>query len=206
MSEFSEKMGMAAGNNFKSGYNCCEAIVETFRKEAGVNIDDNAFRLCSGFGGGIGHEHCLGGGGGAVVHRGVGDCHAGELSHHRLEFEDVVQSALRNLGLVGGVRGEEFRAFNDAWNYSRGVVVVDTGTGKAGELLVVACQTGEQLAYLELAFCLGQVVFLAETYALGHVAEQLVERGYTNTRQHRLDVGLGVWEILICHIAIGIVV
>ena len=55
MSEFSEKMGMAAGNNFKSGYNCCEAIVETFRKEAGVNIDDNAFRLCSGFGGGIGH-------------------------------------------------------------------------------------------------------------------------------------------------------
>ena len=55
MSEFSEKMGMAAGNNFKSGYNCCEAIVQTFRKEAGVNIDDNAFRLCSGFGGGIGH-------------------------------------------------------------------------------------------------------------------------------------------------------
>ena len=36
MSEFSEKMGMAAGNNFKSGFNCCEAIVETFRKEAGV--------------------------------------------------------------------------------------------------------------------------------------------------------------------------
>ena len=33
MSEFSEKMGMAAGNNFKSGFNCCEAIVETFRKE-----------------------------------------------------------------------------------------------------------------------------------------------------------------------------
>lgn len=47
MSEFSEKMGMAAGNNFKSGFNCCEAIVETFRKEAGVEIDDNAFRLCS---------------------------------------------------------------------------------------------------------------------------------------------------------------
>ena len=55
MSEFSEKMGMAAGNNFKMGYNCCEAIVETFRKEAGVDIDDNAFRLCAGFGGGIGY-------------------------------------------------------------------------------------------------------------------------------------------------------
>ena len=55
MSEFSEKMGMAVGNNFKQGFNCCEAIVETFRKEAGVDIDDNALRLCSGFGGGIGH-------------------------------------------------------------------------------------------------------------------------------------------------------
>ena len=53
--EFSEKMGIEVGNAFKSGYNCSEAIVEAFRKYAGVNIDDNAFRLASGFGGGIGH-------------------------------------------------------------------------------------------------------------------------------------------------------
>ncbi len=59
MSEFSEKMGLEAGNNFKQGFNCCEAIVETYRKHAGVNIDDNAFRLCSGFGGGIGHARDL---------------------------------------------------------------------------------------------------------------------------------------------------
>ncbi len=59
MSEFSEKIGMETGNNFKSGYNCCEAIVETFRKHAGVVIDDNAFRMCSGFGGGIGHAGSL---------------------------------------------------------------------------------------------------------------------------------------------------
>lgn len=59
MSEFSEKLGMAAGNAFKSGCNCSEAIVEAFRKEAGVPIDDNAFRMCSGFGGGIGHARDL---------------------------------------------------------------------------------------------------------------------------------------------------
>lgn len=59
MSEFSEKMGMEVGNNFKSGYNCCEAIVETFRKHAGVNISDNGLRMCSGFGGGIGHARDL---------------------------------------------------------------------------------------------------------------------------------------------------
>lgn len=55
MSEFSEKMGMSVGNYFKQSYNCGEAIVQAFRKDAGVDIDDNAFRLCSGFGGGMGH-------------------------------------------------------------------------------------------------------------------------------------------------------
>ncbi|MDO4178238.1 MAG: C-GCAxxG-C-C family protein [Phascolarctobacterium sp.] len=59
MSEFSERMGMSVGNNFKAGFNCCEAIVETFRVEAGVPIDENAFRMCSGFGGGIGHARDL---------------------------------------------------------------------------------------------------------------------------------------------------
>lgn len=55
MSEFSERMGKECGNLFKSGYNCGESIVECFRKNAGVDIDDNAFRLASGFGGGMGH-------------------------------------------------------------------------------------------------------------------------------------------------------
>lgn len=55
MSEFSEKMGLAAGNYFKQSYNCGESIVQAFRNEGGVDIDDNAFRLCSGFGGGMGH-------------------------------------------------------------------------------------------------------------------------------------------------------
>lgn len=59
MSEFSEKIGMEAGEVFKSGFNCCESLVETFRRHGGVDIDDNAFRLCSGFGGGIGHARDL---------------------------------------------------------------------------------------------------------------------------------------------------
>jgi len=59
MSEFSEKIGMETGNLFKSGYNCGEAVVQAFRTKAGVNIDDNAFRLVSGFGGGMGHARDL---------------------------------------------------------------------------------------------------------------------------------------------------
>ena len=59
MSEFSEKIGMETGNLFKSGYNCGEAIVQAFRTVGGVDIDDNAFRLASGFGGGMGHARDL---------------------------------------------------------------------------------------------------------------------------------------------------
>ena len=59
MSEFSEKIGTETGNLFKSGYNCGEAVVQAFRTKAGVDIDDNAFRLVSGFGGGMGHARDL---------------------------------------------------------------------------------------------------------------------------------------------------
>ena len=59
MSEFSEMIGMETGNLFKSGYNCGEAVVEAFRTKAGVDITDNAFRLASGFGGGMGHARDL---------------------------------------------------------------------------------------------------------------------------------------------------
>lgn len=59
MSEFSEKIGMETGNAFKSGYNCCEAILQSFRTAGGVQIDENAFRMASGFGGGIGHARDL---------------------------------------------------------------------------------------------------------------------------------------------------
>ena len=40
------------------------------------------------------HHHCLGGGGGTVVHGSVGDVHAGEVGHHALVLEDVLQCAL----------------------------------------------------------------------------------------------------------------
>ena len=96
MSEFSERMGFEAGNNFKQGFNCSEAIVETFRKQAGVDIDDNAFRLCSGFGGGIGHAANICGalvGCTMVISTLVGRSHPSEKSLHDIypiskEFHD----------------------------------------------------------------------------------------------------------------------
>ena len=51
-------------------------------------------------------------GGRAVVHRGVGDLHAGQRRDLRLEFEQDLQRALRDLRLIGRVAGEEFRALD----------------------------------------------------------------------------------------------
>ena len=44
--------------------------------------------------------HRLGGGGGLVEERRVGDRQTGEVDHHRLEVEERLEAALRDLGLV----------------------------------------------------------------------------------------------------------
>mmetsp|Transcript_6016 Transcript_6016/g.23375 ORF Transcript_6016/g.23375 Transcript_6016/m.23375 type:complete len:875 (+) Transcript_6016:760-3384(+) len=49
------------------------------------------------------HVHGLGGCGCLVQERGVGDLHAGEVGHHRLEVQQHLQAALRDLRLVGRV-------------------------------------------------------------------------------------------------------
>ena len=71
-----------------------------------------------------GHHHGFGRAGRAVVHRGVRDFHAGQFADHRLEFEDGLQRALRDLRLVGRVGGEELAARDQRVDDDRTVVVV----------------------------------------------------------------------------------
>ena len=59
MSELSERIGTAAGNAFKSGFNCGEAILQAFRTEGGLKIDDNTMRMVTAFGGGGARASCL---------------------------------------------------------------------------------------------------------------------------------------------------
>ena len=48
-----------AGNNFRSGYNCSEAILRAFGEGMGLELPDSALKMASGFGGGIGHAGCV---------------------------------------------------------------------------------------------------------------------------------------------------
>ncbi|MDF2500369.1 MAG: GCAxxG family protein [Anaerosporomusa subterranea] len=47
-----------AGNNFRNGYNCAEAILRAFRDGLQLPLDDEALKIASGFGGGFGHAGC----------------------------------------------------------------------------------------------------------------------------------------------------
>ena len=143
------------------------------------------------------HHHGFGSCCGTVVHGGIADVHARELGHHRLILEDVVQRALRNLGLIRCVGGEELRTLDEILHDGRCIVVVDAGTGEAGERFVEFCHRVEQLAQLHFRLCLWEVVLLAEANALGHVGIEVVERLHARLLKHRLQVFVGMWEILV---------
>ena len=48
----------------------------------------------------VAHRHRLGGGGGFVEQRGVGDVERGEVGDHRLEIQQRFEPALGNFGLI----------------------------------------------------------------------------------------------------------
>ena len=73
----------------------------------------------------------FGGAGRAVVHRGVGDVHAGELADHRLKLEDGLQCSLRDLRLIGRVGGEPFAARDQRVDDDGAVVRVGSGAEEA---------------------------------------------------------------------------
>ncbi|WP_371361419.1 hypothetical protein SRRS_28370 [Sporomusa rhizae] len=47
------------GQNFKSGYNCAESVVRGFRDILKLDISDEALKMATGFGGGLGHAGCM---------------------------------------------------------------------------------------------------------------------------------------------------
>lgn len=48
-----------AGQNFREGFNCAEAIVRAFRDILNPSLSDDVVRMASGFGGGLGHAGCV---------------------------------------------------------------------------------------------------------------------------------------------------
>ena len=76
------------------------------------------------------HQHGFGGGSGAVVQRRVCHFHSGEQRDLRLEFEQVLQCALRQLGLIRGVGGQELAALDQVIDRGRNVVAIGAAAEK----------------------------------------------------------------------------
>ena len=73
------------------------------------------------------HQHRFAAGGRAVVHRGVGDLHAGERGDLGLELEQHLQRALRDLRLIGRVARQEFRALDQMIDAGRHMMAIGAG-------------------------------------------------------------------------------
>ncbi len=57
--EKSIEMRNRAGNYFKEGYNCAEAIFLTYRELLAPEMDPAMVKLFTGFGGGVGEAGCM---------------------------------------------------------------------------------------------------------------------------------------------------
>lgn len=57
--ELIKEAGIKAGNYFKEGYNCAEAVFLTFREYLAPEMPPETVKLLTGFGGGVGRAGCM---------------------------------------------------------------------------------------------------------------------------------------------------
>ena len=141
------------------------------------------------------HGRRLGGGGGAVVDGGVGGVHAGEGADHGLVLKDGLEHPLGELGLVGGVGGEEGLLAGDALDDGGDVVPVGPRPpehrGKDGILGGDALQDAPDL---QLALAVGQVQ-MVQPHLLRHLGEEVVHALAADGLQHGPALPVGGWQI-----------
>ena len=87
----------------------------------------------------VAKRHRFGGGGGFVEQRGVGDIERGQVGDHRLEIEQRLEPALRDLGLIGRVGGVPAGIFqNVALDHRRHDAIGITRADEAARDFVLA--------------------------------------------------------------------
>ena len=107
------------------------------RDGLGVAVGVDEEHRAGGLADATAQRHRLCGRGALVEHGGVGQIHAGQLGHHRLVVEQRLESALADLGLVGGVRRVPGRVLHDvAQDHPRRDRVRVAHPDQAGEDLV----------------------------------------------------------------------
>ena len=138
------------------------------------------------------HQHRLGQGRASVVEGGVGDVHAGQRRHHRLEFVEQLQGPLTGLRLVGGVGAVELAAGGDLPHRRGDVVLVGPGADEAQGLAIGAGARLHQPGDVHLRQRRGDAGQLADLELAWDFVEQVIDAGGPDDLEHGADVVFGV--------------
>ena len=106
--------------------------LDGLRKTARIDHKNGAGAL----GAALGQGHGFGRRGGLIQHRGIGNRHAGELTHHGLEIHQRFHAALADFGLVRGVGRVPSRIFQN---------VAQDDARRVGAVVALADEAFEQL-------------------------------------------------------------
>ena len=127
-------------------------------------------------------------GGRAVVHRGIGDFAAEQPRDLALEFEQHLERALRDFGLVGRVSGEELAALDEVVDAGGDVMLVRAAAEEEGHFARdhILAREGAEMAFdRHFAGMHRQPMDRpVEPRFLGHVGEQIVDRGGPDRGEH----------------------
>ena len=161
---------------------------------AGVRVEIIGQRddVGPGLGHAVRHRHRLGGSGGFVEQRGVGDVEAGEFADHGLEIDQRLEPALGDFGLIGGVGGVPARVLQHVAQHHRrgvGAVIAEADEGFFEHVaLGEAAQFGDGGGLVD---GVGQVHGALGADAAGHDAGgEVVECCGTDDGKHLRDVGV----------------
>jgi hypothetical protein len=131
-------------------------------------------------------RHRLGRGGRLVQQRRIRHLHPRQVAHHRLEVDQRLEAALRDLGLVRGVWRVPARVLHhhpqdDAWSHR--VVVPETDVRAADT--VGRCDLLQSLQVTKLGFSLWKVERSLQPYRRGDCfVNQGIERGSADSAKH----------------------
>ncbi len=145
------------------------------------------------------HQHRFGGGGRAVIERGIRHLHAGQQRHLGLEFEQHLQRALRDLRLIGRVGGEKFRTLDQVIDRAGHMMLVGA---RAAEERHRACrhiagrQFRQRTLHLHLALGFRQIEGRQRHHRLArHIPEQRVDIGRADLGQHGAAIVRGQRQV-----------
>ena len=136
----------------------------------------------------LSHQHRFRCRGGTVIKRGIRHIHARQQRNLGLEFEQILERALRDFRLIGRVAGEKFRALDQVIHRTGHMMLVGARTAekwRRARRHVFCGQPGQCPLDFQLALRVRQIEGRqGHQRRLGHITEQDIHFGRTDPVQH----------------------